>query len=127
MKVKLLHYTPLEVCSHAIRTCWQSFDRSDNGGEKDKALIDRVGNKYKHCYSKDTEILTRDGWKMLKDVSFNDKVCTLNPLSKNVEYQKPIDIISYHHTGDMIEFKAKHMDLLVTPNHKMYVSIGTKS
>ena len=48
MRVELLHHTPLEVCSTAIRTCWQSFDKSDNGGEKDKALIDRVGNKYKH-------------------------------------------------------------------------------
>ncbi len=48
MDIKLLHYTPLEVCSMAIRTCWQSFDKSDNGGERDKALIDRVGNKYKH-------------------------------------------------------------------------------
>jgi thymidylate synthase (FAD) len=49
MRVDLLHYTPLEVCAHAIRTCWQSFDKSDDGGEKDKALIDRVGNKYKHA------------------------------------------------------------------------------
>jgi len=49
MKITLMHHTPLEVCSHAIRTCWQSFDKSDNGGEKDKALIDRVGNKYKHA------------------------------------------------------------------------------
>jgi len=48
MEVTLLHYTPLEVCSHAIRTCWSSFDKSDNGGEKDKELIDRVGNKFKH-------------------------------------------------------------------------------
>ena len=48
MKVTLLHFTPLPVCSHAIRTCWQSFDKSDNGGEKDRELIDRVGNKYKH-------------------------------------------------------------------------------
>ena len=44
-----MHHTPLEVCAHAIRTCWQSFDKSDEGGEKDKALIDRVGNKYKHA------------------------------------------------------------------------------
>ncbi len=48
MEVTLMSYTPLDVCSHAIRTCWNSFDKSDNGGEKDKALIDRVGNKYKH-------------------------------------------------------------------------------
>lgn len=49
MKVTLMHHTPLEVCAHAIRTCWQSFDKSDEGGEKDKALIDRVGNKFKHA------------------------------------------------------------------------------
>ena len=49
MKVILHHYTPLVVCSDAIRTCWQSFDNSDNGGEKDRALIDRVGNKFKHA------------------------------------------------------------------------------
>ena len=48
IEVTLLHYTPLEVCVNAIRTCWQSFDKSDNCGEKDLALIDRVGNKNKH-------------------------------------------------------------------------------
>lgn len=48
MEVTLLHNTPLTVCSNAIRTCWQSFDKSDNGGEKDRELIDRVGNKFKH-------------------------------------------------------------------------------
>lgn len=48
MEVQLLHSTPLNICSNAIRTCWQSFDKSDNGGEKDLELIDRVGNKYKH-------------------------------------------------------------------------------
>ena len=49
MKVTLLQHTSLEVCASAIRTCWQSFDKSDNGGEKDKELIDRVGNKFKHA------------------------------------------------------------------------------
>ncbi len=49
MKITLLHHTPLVVCANAIRTCWQSFDKSDRGGEKDKELIDRVGNKFKHA------------------------------------------------------------------------------
>lgn len=48
MKITLLHYTPIQICSNAIRTCWQSFDNSDDGGAKDKELIDRVGNKFKH-------------------------------------------------------------------------------
>ena len=48
MQVTLLSHTPLHTASHAIRTCWQSFDKGDNGGEKDIALIERVGNKLKH-------------------------------------------------------------------------------
>jgi thymidylate synthase (FAD) len=49
LEVVLLNYTPLSICSNAIRTCWQSFDKSDNGGEADRELIDRVGNKFKHA------------------------------------------------------------------------------
>jgi thymidylate synthase (FAD) len=49
MKITLLQHTSLAVCASAIRTCWQSFDKSDDGGEKDKELIDRVGNKFKHA------------------------------------------------------------------------------
>ncbi|MBL0703736.1 MAG: FAD-dependent thymidylate synthase [Sulfurospirillum sp.] len=48
MNITLLSHTPLKVCACAIRTCWQSFDKSDDGGEKDRELIDRVGNKFKH-------------------------------------------------------------------------------
>ncbi len=49
MNITLMQHSSLEVCAHAIRTCWQSFDKSDEGGEKDKDLIDRVGNKFKHA------------------------------------------------------------------------------
>ncbi len=57
IKVELLHYTPLWVCSDAIRTCWDSGNLSDTGlkskmhdvlGKKDADLIDRVANKFKH-------------------------------------------------------------------------------
>lgn len=47
-RVILNHHTPLVICSDAIRTCWQSQDKSDNGGKKDQELIERVGNKFKH-------------------------------------------------------------------------------
>ncbi len=52
MEVTLLHYTPLWVCAKAIRTCWDSHDKSDSidgvCGEKDRELIERVANKRKH-------------------------------------------------------------------------------
>ena len=46
MQITLLNYTDLKTCAHAIRTCWQSFEKGDEGGEKDKELIHRVGNKF---------------------------------------------------------------------------------
>lgn len=46
MKVTLLHNTPLEIAVKAIRTCYDSMDKSDtiNGvlGEKDKKLIKQI-------------------------------------------------------------------------------------
>lgn len=48
INVTLLSHTPLAVCSHAIRTCWQSFARGDNGGTRDCELIARVGNQMRH-------------------------------------------------------------------------------
>ena len=49
IKITLLNHTPLWVCSNAIRTCYQSFEKGDKGGEKDKELIERVGNKMRHA------------------------------------------------------------------------------
>lgn len=49
MNVTLLNYVDLKICSNAIRTCWQSFERGDNGGQKDLELIDRIANQYKHA------------------------------------------------------------------------------
>ena len=49
MTITLLQHSSLKICADAIRTCWQSFDNSDEGGKKDKELIDRVGNKFKHA------------------------------------------------------------------------------
>lgn len=55
MKVKLVYHTPLWVASKAIRKCWSSEDKSDtcntndNIGIKDRELIYRVGNKFKHA------------------------------------------------------------------------------
>ena len=96
-------------------------------GDKDKALIDRVGNKNKHaCFSDDTEVMTLQGWKYIKDVTKNDDIITLNPETSNIEYQKPTNLFEYDFKGELIHFKGKHIDLLVTDNHKVYISDGRK-
>ena len=80
----------------------------------------------KGCYSKDTEILTDQGWKFFKDLNKTEKVATLNPRTKNIEYQKPYEYIDEPYKGKMYRVKGKYIDLLVTPNHKIYSSLGRK-
>ena len=54
MTVKLLHNSPLWLASHAIRMSHDNHDKSDTVntddliGVKDRELIARVGNKFKH-------------------------------------------------------------------------------
>ncbi len=71
------------------------------------------------CFSEDTEVLTKNGWKLFKNITYDDEILTLG---KNdfVEYHKPSEIIKERYIGELIAFKNSKLDLLVTPNHKMY-------
>lgn len=42
MKVELLHFTPIMIAINAIRTCYNSCDKSDDLGEKDIKLIKSI-------------------------------------------------------------------------------------
>lgn len=48
MKVTLFHNTPLQLAVTGARTCWDTGNKSDSCGSKDRELIERVGNKFKH-------------------------------------------------------------------------------
>lgn len=73
------------------------------------------------CYDENTELLTMRGWLKFSDVRTDDMVATVNPDSKMFEWQHPSRVIYERYIGDMIHFKSNSMDLLVTPNHKVYV------
>jgi|GEM_PF-3191638 len=78
------------------------------------------------CYDDQTEVLTKSGWKLFRDVDLeNDLICTLNPQTDHVEYHKATGYIEKDYSGDMIQIKnegGKHhnLDVLVTPDHDMY-------
>ncbi|MBA3710916.1 MAG: GDP-mannose 4,6-dehydratase [Pyrinomonadaceae bacterium] len=72
------------------------------------------------CFSADTEVLTRDGWKYFPDVTEDDEIATLTK-SHEIEYHRPTEVIKQRYIGELIHFKNNNCDLLVTPNHKMYV------
>lgn len=78
------------------------------------------------CYDKETEVLTKDGWKFFKDVTLRDTVATLNQNTQNIEYHKPNEIVKVPYKGDLLHFKNKYVDLLVTPNHNMFCGLPNK-
>lgn len=74
------------------------------------------------CYDEETEILTKDGWKHYDELTYDDKVATLNK-DGFIEYHKPERIIISEYEGEMYEFAGRRISLLVTPNHKLYVKL----
>jgi hypothetical protein len=75
-----------------------------------------------HCYSEDTEILTENGWKRFYELEAGEKVATLNPKTGELEYQVPTNYFKYKYKGKMFLIEGRRINLLVTPNHKLYVS-----
>jgi len=73
------------------------------------------------CHRQSAEILTKDGWKYIKDVSSNEEVYTLNPISNQIELKTITKKIVKHYNGSMISIKGRSIDLMVTPNHKFWV------
>ena len=76
------------------------------------------------CYDEKTEVLTNNGWKKFSEVQNTDEICTLNINNNQIEFQKPIKRFVYKHKGKMYRLKTKRVDLLVTPNHKLFIKPG---
>lgn len=82
--------------------------------------FDTVSKCWQHCYDKETEVLTRSGFKYLGDVTCDDEILTLNP-EDNMVYQKPTGMFKIPYKGKMVKFEGRAYNFLVTPDHKMYV------
>ena len=72
-----------------------------------------------NCYSEDTEVLTKDGWKLFKDVTYEDEILAYNKEKNKLVWEKPLKIYWKYYEGKLIHFKNRYIDLLVTPNHRM--------
>ena len=72
-----------------------------------------------NCYSDDTEVLTNKGWKLFKDVLDSDKICSLNPETREIEYVGISQRQKWWKQGDMVHFHNHSLNCLVTPEHRM--------
>lgn len=76
---------------------------------------------FMECYTKGHELLTKNGWKDVSEITTDDEVLTFNKSKKVSEFQKvktvsshvPEKIIHIHNTNNKL-------DLKVSPGHRMY-------
>jgi hypothetical protein len=74
------------------------------------------------CVPAGTEILTKNGWKDIKDISKDEEIYTLNLDNNNIEIQKTTDKIERKYNDDLVHiYNAKNLDMLVTKNHKVII------
>ena len=122
----------IEKCG---RVCYKSENKiSDGTAEKFVGNIIKRGHESvlehvsfsvrfvtdRACYDDKTELLTEKGWVPFSDLKGDERVATLND-NNEVEYIMPTDIISYKYRGDMHHWLSTQVDLLVTPNHSMWL------
>lgn len=74
-----------------------------------------------NCFDDQTEIYTSKGWVKFSDLDKTENVFTLNPDTKEGEWQKPINWIKQKHDGKLVKIKANNMDIVCTHKHKTLV------
>ena len=89
-----------------------------------KRYVQRLGAKYLRnepldCFDAETEVLTVAGWKLFAKLTAIDLLATVNLAIDEIEYQAPQGLIARHYCGEMVELKSTHIDILVTPGHRM--------
>lgn len=76
------------------------------------------------CYDEETEVLTDVGWKHWNTVVEQDRFATLNQHG-HIEYHFPVRLFKSYYSGRMYYVNGRNVNLLVTPNHQMYVCLTT--
>ena len=79
----------------------------------------RATSSNPNCYDEKTEILTDEGWKYFKDLNKSEKAAQWHE-DGSIDFVKPIAYTNEKYKGEMKRFKSSKVELLVTPNHRMY-------
>lgn len=74
------------------------------------------------CYDDQTEFLTNNGWIPAPLLSEHHQVATIHPQTKDLTFEKPEEIVHLPYQGKMYKIVNQQLDLLVTPDHKMFVA-----
>jgi len=75
------------------------------------------------CYSSDTYVLTELGWKLHSEWN-GERIVVYDPHTATLRLELPEAYVCQDYVGPMIHITANCIDLLVTPNHRMFVCLS---
>ncbi len=85
---------------------------------KIKKLVFIIGNH--DCADKDTECLTKRGWLKYNEIKADDKIYSYDVKTDTGVWTNINKKIIKHYKGKMVSWKSQHIDMLVTPSHRIF-------
>ena len=136
MKSDLDNHENVLILEKIIRTCYRSEGNISEYSHRKMiqkiiefdhtAMLEHLSITVKlfvdrGCYSDDTEVLTSKGWKLFKDVEPEDLLFCLDDNGKVSFENQTEEKVEKRFKGDLLHFETTNLDLLVTPDHRMWV------
>ncbi len=79
------------------------------------------------CYSDDTRTLTENGFKYYWEWNEGEKIAAVNPETREMEWIEPQGLYTFDvRDRKFLNYKNKSVDLLVSDNHKIWHTYGSK-
>lgn len=111
----------------------QVFDFHDRFSEKAIQLsavnfqrmfnsINRQEDVLVYCFDKDTELLTKSGWKFVKDITTEDYCLSRESSTNLLDW---VDVTETHnrvYDGEMYKYQGKSLDVFVTKDHNLLLN-----
>ena len=71
------------------------------------------------CYSKDTQVLTNEGWKYFYELNKNEKIMQFDKDKNELSWVKPLNYFEYDIDDEMVLLENRHTSQLITKDHKV--------
>ena len=109
----------------------KSFRNEHDPGSDAYETFDRQQSAVKvimNCFTPDTDVLTPDGVRGIRELSVGDTVYSLDPETMEMETKPVVETHEYpEYRGELIDIETSKIDFSVTPNHRMLVRKNDKN
>ncbi|MFC5367465.1 DNA polymerase domain-containing protein [Salinirubrum litoreum] len=81
-----------------------------------------------NCFTPDTDVLTPEGVRNIRDLSVGDDVYSLDPERQEMQVKQVTETHAYpDYRGELVDIETSKTDFRVTPNHRMLVRKDDKN